>query len=208
MYKDITGIILAGGKSTRMGENKSFLKINGEFVIERVVKLMKGIFEKNIIITNTPQEYEFLKTSVFKDIYTYKGPLAGIHSGLRHSETEKNFIISCDIPLMRGEIIDYIINYKTEKPVTVCRADGFIQQLAGRYSKNVLPYAEKVLEKNNTEVRDQQQNQRKCAVLSMLEIVGSAIIEVENLDFYDEAIFYNMNRPEDYKYILDKLKNK
>jgi molybdopterin-guanine dinucleotide biosynthesis protein A len=109
---------------------------------------------------------------------------------------------------MRGEIIDYIINYKTEKPVTVCRADGFIQQLAGRYSKNVLPYTEKVLEENNTEVRDQQQNQRKCAVLSMLEIVGSAIIEVENLDFYDEAIFYNMNRPEDYKYILDKLKNK
>ncbi|PKL90208.1 MAG: molybdenum cofactor guanylyltransferase [Ignavibacteriae bacterium HGW-Ignavibacteriae-2] len=208
MYKDITGIILAGGKSTRMGENKSFLKINGEFVIERVVKLMKGIFEKNIIITNTPQEYEFLKTPVFKDIYTYKGPLAGIHSGLRHSETEQNFIISCDIPLMRGEIIDYIINYKTEKPVTVCRADGFIQQLAGRYSKNVLPYTEKVLEENNTEVRDQQQNQRKCAVLSMLEIVGSAIIEVENLDFYDEAIFYNMNRPEDYKYILDKLKNK
>ncbi len=94
IYSDITGIILAGGKSTRMGENKSLLSLNGKTVIERVVDLMKSIFKEVILITNTPEEYDFIKIPKYKDIFEYKGPLAGIHSGLTHSNTEKKL---CDL---------------------------------------------------------------------------------------------------------------
>lgn len=85
MYKDITGIILAGGKSKRMGLNKSFLKVGEVTMIERTTELMKSLFERVILITNTPDEYKFLGIEMFEDIYKNVGPLAGIHSGLSHA---------------------------------------------------------------------------------------------------------------------------
>lgn len=201
MYSDITGIILSGGKSSRMGENKSLLDLGGKKVIERVVELMQTLFPKVLLITNTPHEYSFLDLSMFKDIYEYKGPLAGIHSGLAHSKTEQNFIISCDIPLMKSEMIEFIVDYKTEKPITVCRADGFIQQLAGRYSKSVLPQVENSLKNQEEELRNSVQVKRKCKVLSLLDTVGAEIIDAEQLDFFEEFLFFNMNRKEDYEKI-------
>ncbi len=205
MYSDITGIILAGGKSTRMGQNKLLMELNGKTVIEGVVDLMQSIFENVIIITNTPEEYEFINLPMYKDIFEYKGPLAGIHSGLVHSETEENFIISSDIPLMKREMIKYIIDYSTDKPITVCKADGFIQQLAGRYSRTVLPEAEKSLQNDEAELRDANQRKRKCKVLSLLDTVGAEIIDAEKLDIYEEFLFFNMNRPEDYQKILEHI---
>ncbi len=205
MYSDVTGIILSGGKSTRMGQNKSLLSLNGKTVIERVVDLMKEVFENVIMITNTPDEYEFLNIPLYKDIYEYKGPLAGIHSGLAHSNTDQNFIISCDIPLMTSEMIKFIVDYQTDKPVTVCRADGFVQQLAGRYSKSVLPEAEKALKEDQEEQRNADQKKRKCKVLSLLDIVGAEIIDAETSPVYKEMLFFNMNRPDDYQKIVEYL---
>jgi molybdenum cofactor guanylyltransferase len=205
MYTNITGIILAGGKSTRMGKNKSLLPLIGKTVIEGVVELMQSIFDYVIIITNTPEEYSFIDIPMYRDIYEYKGPLAGIHSGLSHSDTDNNFIISCDIPLMNKTMIKYIIDYKTDKLITVCKADGFIQQLAGRYSKSVLPVAEDFLKTNVAETRNQNQAKQKCKVLSLLDEVGVEIIEAEKLDIYHQYLFYNMNRPEDYEMIKKRL---
>jgi len=202
LYTDVTGIILAGGKSTRMGENKSFLKLGDTTVIEKVVDLMKSIFSEVIIVTNTPEDYKFLSIPIFEDIYKYKGPLAGIHSGLTASKTENNFVISCDIPLMTEEMIRFIVDFKTEKPVTVCKADGFIQQLAGRYSKIVLPLAEESLKDEANELRVENQKHRKCKVLSLLDKVGAEIIEADKLDFYINGTFFNMNKPDDYEKIL------
>ena len=206
MYSDITGIILAGGKSTRMGQNKSLLKIGELTVIERVIQLMSSIFKDTILITNTPDEYKFLNIQMYKDIYEYKGPLAGIHSGLANSTTEENFIISCDIPLMTQEMIEYIVDYKSENLITICKADGFIQQLAGRYSKSVLTNTEEILLEGIAETSDINQKKRKCSVLGLIDKVGAEIIDVKNLEFYKEGTFHNMNRPEDYEKINDVLK--
>ena len=208
MYKDITGIILSGGKSTRMGRNKSLLEINGKTAVQRIADLMQPVFTKVIVISNTPGEYSLLGLPVHKDIYEYRGPLAGIHSGLKHSETDQNFVISVDMPLMTAEMIEYIIDYKTPHPVTVCKADGFIQQLAGRYSKSLLNKAELILQENEEEMRSDKQIKRRCSVLRLLDETGAEIIEAEKLDFYREGIFFNMNRPEDYRFILSRLNYK
>ena len=66
---------------------------------------MNSLFERVIMITNTPEEYSFINIPMYKDIFEYKGPLAGIHSGLTNSSTEQNFIISCDTPLMKENMI-------------------------------------------------------------------------------------------------------
>lgn len=193
MYSDITGVILAGGKSSRMGTNKSFLKLGNQTIIERIAELMKSIFTDVIIITNKPDEYEFLNLPLYEDIYKWKGPLAGIHSALTHSTTEKIFVLSCDVPLMTKEMIQYLVEYKSEKQVVFCEAAGYHQPLVGVYSKEILSEVEKFL--TESELSDKSLHQ-------FLKIIEPEIIHPEKLSFYKDEIFFNVNRPEDYKQIL------
>ena len=203
MYKDITGIILSGGKSTRMGENKSFLKIGEMTAIENVTDLMKSIFCEVIIITNEPDLYEFLNLKTYSDFYQNIGPIAGIHSGLMNSTTEKNFVISCDIPFMNAKMIKSIIEYKSDALCSVPRADGFLQQLCAVYSKSLIPVIERIIHEDNiNESRDSSQLKRKCKIHNLINSVPSTIIEnIESLDGYHKNIFLNMNKPEDYTLI-------
>ena len=189
-----TAIILSGGLSKRMGENKSLLKLNEKTIIEHSVELMKSLFSNVILITNTPKEYEFLNIPIFEDIYKNKGPLAGIHSGLFHSKTEDNFVISCDTPLMSSSVVKYIVNYKTQKLITLCKADGYIQQLVGVYSKSLVPIIETIFD-----------NGERHSVYSLLDRVEGEIIEIGKMDFYKKDTFLNMNNKEDYQYIVSKL---
>ena len=206
MYDDITAIILSGGKSLRMGTNKSFLKIGDKTVIERMRDLLQSMFKEVILITNEPDDYKFLGLPIYEDVFRYRGPLAGIHSGLKNSKKNLNFIISCDLPLMTKEMINYLIEYKTDKLITIAKADGFIQQLAGKYSKECLSPAEKILkEVVNNENRNVVQKKRKCNVLSLIDIVGAEIISAESLPFYSEDLYFNMNRTEDFYLLLNKL---
>jgi molybdenum cofactor guanylyltransferase len=207
MYNDITGIILAGGKSTRMGTNKSLLRIGGITIIERVVNLMKGLFQEVLLITNQPEEYSFLKLMMLEDIHKNRGPLAGIHSALVHTATEKNFIISCDMPLMTAEVIKYLVDYPTKKPITITRADNFIQQLCGLYSKSLVPFIEEIIGINNPgDERNPDQGKRGCSVLELVKNVPAEIIDIEKeYGDYKPGTFYNMNRPEEFSFIKDIL---
>jgi molybdopterin-guanine dinucleotide biosynthesis protein A len=208
MYNNITGFILAGGKSERMGTNKSLLRIGGITFIERTVNLMKDLFQEVVIITNQPEEYSFLKLPMEEDIHKNTGPLAGIHSALVHTITDKNFIISCDMPLMTAEVIRYLIEYPTDKLITIARADNFIQQLCGVYHKSLIPNIEKIIGKNNTGVdeRNPRQNKRGCSMLELVKSVDSKVIDIEKeYRNYRPGTFYNMNRPEEYSFIKEML---
>jgi len=206
MYKDITGIILSGGKSSRMGVNKSLLKIGEITIIEKVRDLMQSLFKEVILITNHLADYKFLNIPLFEDLFKHKGPLAGIHSGLINSSTEQNFIISCDLPFITKEMIKYIVDYKTKKLITIAKADGYIQQLAGKYSKECAYEAEKILnEQLSEEIETSKQKNMNISVLKLIERVGAEIISAESLTFYKEEIFFNMNDVEDYKLLLKKL---
>lgn len=206
MYNDITGIILSGGKSVRMKTNKSLLKLGNQTVIERIVDLMKPLFERTILITNSFDEYRFLDIEMFEDIYNGFGPIGGIHSGLVHSKTEKNFIISCDIPLMTEEVIEYLIGYSTDKPITVATADGFIHQLCGVYCRSIFDEIEKNILHSETEVRNNRQRKHKCSVHKLIESVNTEIVDIENdYSAYRKETFFNMNNPEDYEAIKRKL---
>ncbi|MEP0862531.1 MAG: molybdenum cofactor guanylyltransferase [Ignavibacterium sp.] len=190
MYSDITGVILAGGKSSRMGKNKSLLRIGNQTIIERIADLMKSIFSEVILITNTPAEYSFLNLPTFEDIYKWKGPLAGIHSALVHSTTEKIFVLSCDVPLMSKEMIEYIVDYKSDKPIIFCEAAGYHQPLVGVYSKIILKEIENFI--SMTEVSDKSFHH-------FLKSVEAEIIHPEKLSFYKDELFFNVNRPEDFE---------
>lgn len=201
MYNNITGIILSGGTSSRMGMNKALLPIGKKKVIEHVVDLMSSVFTNVILITNTLEEYNFLDLPMYEDIFKVGGPLAGIHSGLENSETEKNFILSCDMPLMKSGIIKSIIEFKTDKPITVCKSEGFIQYLAGIYSKSISQTAEKLLQQEEVNV-EHPNRKHQAKVYSLLNEVGFETIEAEELPGYHPKVFFNMNNKEDYQKIL------
>jgi molybdopterin-guanine dinucleotide biosynthesis protein A len=205
MYSHITGIILSGGRSLRMGENKSFLMLNGKTVIEHVIEKMRGLFSRVILITNQPNEYEFLGIEMFEDVFKFEGPLAGIHSGLVNSQTEKNFVISCDLPLMKKEMITFIVDHKTEKPITVTRADGFIQQLCGVYSKKCISTCEELLAKKEPTPQHGRIHKSKCKVLQLLEIVGSEILDAEKIPCYKDGMFLNMNGKAEYNEVVNRF---
>ena len=208
MYTDITGIILSGGKSTRMGVNKSLLKVGNKTIIEFVRDLMQDIFSRVILITNDPEEYRFLGLEIFEDVYKGYGPLAGIHSGLINSPTKKNFLISCDVPLMTKDMIKYIVDFPTNKKITVAKADGFIQQLVGIYNRDINVTIEEILKsKLGSDERNNKQHKRGCRVLSLIEKVGAEIIDAESLPFYKPGIYFNMNRQDDFDLVKNKLYN-
>ncbi|MEG8945723.1 molybdenum cofactor guanylyltransferase [Rosettibacter firmus] len=196
MYSDITGVILAGGKSSRMGLNKALLKLGDKKIIEIAVDLMKSIFPEVIIITNSPDEYSFLQLPLFEDIYKWKGPLAGIHSALINSKTEKVFVLSCDMPLMTKEMIEYIINYESDKPIKFCEAAGYHQPLAGVYSKSLIADIENIISSEKTNDKSFHQ---------FLKNVNAEIIYPQGLTFYSDEIFFNVNNPVDYDTILKKF---
>lgn len=200
MYNDITGIILAGGKSSRMGVNKALLKFGDKTIIEKILKELSFLFAKIILITNSEKEYNFLNLETFKDIYPGMGPLSGIHSGLVNSNTEKNFIISCDIPMIEKEMIEYMINYKTLKPITVIFADGFIQQLCGMYKKSLSKEAEILLKQNS--LNQESKEKTKCKVLSLIDRVGAEILESPLIPYYKDDMFLNVNKADDYLRLL------
>lgn len=206
MYNDITGIILSGGKSKRLGLNKSLLKIGEQTIIQRTANMMKELFSRVLLITNTPDEYRFLGLEIFEDIYKNVGPLAGIHSGLVHSASEKNFIISCDMPFVDKGVIDFIINYKTDKLITVTKADGFVQQLCGLYSKKVLPEIKKLISEEGITTETIQQSKCGCKVLQLVKNLDAEIIDIASeYAHYEEGMFLNMNRLEDFEIVKERM---
>jgi len=203
VYTDITGIILAGGKSTRMGANKSFLKIGEQTIIERITYLMKSVITNVIIISNTPDEYTFLNLPIFEDVYKGKGPLAGIHSGLKNSDTQKDFIISCDIPLMNKEMIEFIVDYKTDKSIAVCKANGFLQPFAGLYNKSLVNEIENIFSDKSEHINHTNENERKqCKVMSFIKSSEAEIINPEGSIGYTENTFLNINTPKDFEKLM------
>jgi molybdopterin-guanine dinucleotide biosynthesis protein A len=196
MYKDFTGIILSGGKSSRMGSDKALLTVGDETIIERITDLMKSIFCDVHIITNTPEDYKFLNIPLHEDILKNKGPLSGIHSGLHHSLTKENFFISCDLPIISKELIKYIVEFKSDKSIRYCIASGRQHYLAGVYSKNLIPEIEKIIK---VSPKQSEKKEHKFSVKNLLMKIEAEIINVEHLSFYNDDLFFNLNTPEDFE---------
>ncbi len=106
--KDITGIILAGGKSSRMGTDKGFLPLDGKPFVLYSISAMEPVVSKTLIISNNP-DYDVFELKRVEDIIKDAGPLAGIYTGLNESKTDYNLVLSCDIPLIKTEVLEQLI---------------------------------------------------------------------------------------------------
>lgn len=202
MRKDITGIILSGGKSSRMQTNKALLKLGNYSVIEIIANKMRSVFSEVIVSANELPDFAFLNMPIIQDEFIGRGSLAGIHTALKTSKTERNFLISCDMPLISTELINYLISINSDKAILLPKVNGRIQQLCGVYSKSIIKEIENIFKLYETD------KNIKGSVYELIENVPTEFIDVEHLPFYDENIFLNMNSPKDYEYIKNIFEKK
>ena len=180
-----TGIILAGGKSSRMGQDKGLIKVNGKLMVEHVIDEVKKVVDEIIIIANN-DEYEQLDYSVYKDLIEEKGPVAGTYTGLHYSQASTNVIVSCDVPKISSELLGYLLNQSSGYQVTVPLHQGKTHQLVGVYDKSCLPVFKNALKEDKLRLRDVNET----LTLNKVEISS-------DLDFYNENLFTNINTPKE-----------
>ena len=106
----ITAIILAGGKSSRMGTDKGLLDFEGNKLIQHVIDNVKSSCEEILVVSNN-DGYNSLGYPVVKDRFLNRGPLGGIHAGLSITKTNWNFVIGCDMPFAEKHFIAYLLSH-------------------------------------------------------------------------------------------------
>ena len=195
MIKDITGIILCGGKSSRMQTNKALLKLGDKTIIEIILSEMKKVFSKVILSANECDDFSFLNIPIIKDIQVNRGPLCGIYSSLRNSKTSKNFIVTCDLPLIDSKIIEYISKVESGKEIIIPTINGIPQRLFGIYNKSVIEKIDVIF--NLSEIY----KSIKGSVYDLHQRVEVESIIIDHLQFYNDNMFLNMNTPDDYEKI-------
>ncbi|MEK6725653.1 MAG: molybdenum cofactor guanylyltransferase [Deltaproteobacteria bacterium] len=185
---EVTGIILAGGKSSRMGRNKALLDFGGRSIIEHTVDLFKSIFPEVILVTNTPEEYANLGIKTVTDIFPGKGSLGGIYTGLVHSSHDYSFIASCDMPFLRRELIEFLINLNKGYDVVVPRLRDGHEPLHAVYSKKCINKIKEMINKGDLRI-----------IGFYPEVRVKEVTEDELAPYISEpSPFVNINTPEEY----------
>lgn len=186
--KGMTGVILAGGASSRMGSNKAFLLHRGGRIIEGIYRTLSELFEEVIVVTNTPQLYQFLPCPKVPDLYPGKGVLAGIHAALSQSTEPAIFTVACDMPLLNGELIRHLAKLSQGVDVVMPKSDSGFEPLHAIYGKACLPALEELLKSGE---------QRVISLLPQVRVREVSALEVALFD-REFASFVNINTPDDY----------
>lgn len=193
MEKEITGIILAGGKNSRMGMNKAFLPVAGKKIIDILVEALRDQYGKVVVVTNQFKEYVHLGVPLFSDIIRDKNALGGLYTGLIHSSSTHNFVCACDMPFINRALTDYMAEYREEYDVVIPEFNGMLQPLCAFYSQQCIgPIADALACDDR-------------AIISILNRVTVKIIEHKEVCLFDlqGLSFINLNDP----LVYDTFKN-
>jgi len=188
-----TAIVLAGGKSSRMGgEDKSMLLVNGMPLIQHIVNQLDNHFDEVIIGANDVEKYSFLGKKVVPDIERDKGPLMGIYSCLKESSSDVNFITACDIPEMNMKLIQNMINLSTDVDIVMPVKDGDKHEpLYAVYKKSATEEAKSIISRNGRRI---------------IELLNN--LHVKLVEFNDDGWYQNLNLKVDYEIYINKVKER
>lgn len=184
----ITGVILAGGESRRMGCDKSLLPVEGARFIDHIYRRLVALFDEVIIVTNSPGLYADIPCRKVPDIYYGKGALAGIHSGLCHARHERIFAVACDMPFLNAEVIHGLCLQADQGAVVVPQSPRGPEPLHALYHKSCLPAIEAVLDDGR---------RRIIAFFSEVRVHEVSLAELALHDPEGRS-FRNINTPEEY----------
>src|SRR5262245_42449220 len=139
MVSGITGVIQAGGKSTRMGgQPKALMELGGRRIIDRVVAVMAAVTDDVLIVTNTPELYASLGLPMVPDAFPDAGWLGGIYSGLRAAAGAGAFTVACDMPFLAPDVARLVVDRAGEADVVIPRVGDQLETLHACYAKSCL----------------------------------------------------------------------
>ena len=202
----VTGVILAGGKSRRMGQNKALLPLGEDSLIEHVIRRVHRVTDERLLITNAPAEYAHLGLPMHKDIIPDVGALGGIYTGLTHASHDVVVCVACDNPFLQPKLLSYLISilgeydavmpytYSSNTDIAVTNPSHStdqmtLQTLCAVYAKRCLPVIEQMLNESDLRVHALQE---RANILTLAPEIWKT---------YDSKghSFFNVNTPEDFE---------
>lgn len=181
-----SGVILAGGASTRLGTDKNFVKVGGVELIQRVILVLQTICDEVIISTNSPQLFEKYNLKTVQDIHPAGGALAGIHAGLTAMSAVRGVFVACDMPFLKSGLIEYL-KEQDDADVVVPLWNGKYEPLHAVYSKNCVGAIRRSLAAGIKKI-----------IHFYNEVKVKAVPEEEIKRFDEEGLcFFNINTPAD-----------
>ena len=187
---EVSAIILAGGKSQRLGKSKALATIHGKTLIERVTERLRPLVSQLLIVTS-PEQAGWLaadEAEVLVDLYPGKGSLVGIYTGLLAARYSHNIVVACDMPFLNTELLRYMIELSQDFDAVVPRlGEGWVEPLHAIYAKSCLDSIKRQLERNQLPVN------------SFLDSVRVRYVERAECQRLDPQLlsFFNINYPAD-----------
>lgn len=190
-------VILSGGQSRRMGQNKALMPFGGQPLIERVVQVLRPLFGEILISTNTPDDYAHLGLRCVPDLLPDTGSLGGIYSGLAAASHPHVFAVACDMPFLIAPLIEFLKRLAPDYDVVIPRSSRGLEPLHAFYSKRCLDPMRRQLEAGDHKI------------IRFFPEVRVRIVEPAELahipDAQDERWLLNLNTPADYDRALELL---
>jgi molybdenum cofactor guanylyltransferase len=192
MVEDVTGFVLAGGRSSRMGSDKALLAWAGETLLKRTLALARQACGR-VFVCGPGERYGNFG-DVIEDTQPGLGPLSGIQAALHATETDLNLILSVDLPLMTSEFLVWLVQQARagEQRITAPDAGGSLQPLCAVYHREVVGIVDEALAKGDLKVTRLFARTTTC-------IIGEREIRAAG---FESSVFANVNTPGDYKSLL------
>ncbi len=199
MQQKCTGVILAGGKNSRLpGKKKGFYKIGPKMIIDKIYEELVTIVDEIIIVVNDPKAFSNWNAFIVSDIIPTRCALAGVHAGIFYASFDRVFITACDTPFIRKDMVEYIISCADKNhDIIVPQTDDGYEALSAVYSKACLPLIEKSLNSGSYMIKSFWSKNRVKK------------IPVEKLKEIDPQMetFFNVNTQEDLEKAKIMLEN-
>ncbi len=188
----VSGVVLAGGKSSRYGRNKALVDVDGMPLVSRVLRVIEPLFSSVLLITNTPEIYAFLNLPMIEDKIKGLGPLGGIFTGLEAISDNAGFFVACDMPFLNAGLIRYLTSVRRDFDVVVPTFEGKFEALHAVYSKGCLAEIERLIHKGVYQT------------IQLFQSVNVRYVAENEIRIFDPDLksFSNINRPEE----LQKMK--
>lgn len=190
-FPDITGIILAGGLSSRLGRDKAFETIKNRRLIDLVSAVLGKVCRDEIIITSAERYHSFidagLSPAVIIDELPGKSSIGGVYTGIRYMKTYYCIVVACDMPFINEALLKYMLSISDGYEAVVPRLDGVLQTLHAVYSKSCLNALKTSIDSG------------RLSLWRVLKCVNTRFIEEEEYSRFDHGklSFFNINAPAD-----------
>jgi molybdopterin-guanine dinucleotide biosynthesis protein A len=182
-------VILAGGKSRRMGRDKSHLILGGETLVARAARTLSALSDDVVVVTNTPESFSSLAARLTGDVIAGGGALSGIHAGLAAARHEFALVVACDMPFLNLALLRHMASLAPGHDAVVPRWQGESEPLHAVYSRQCIPVIEPVLRRGGGRI------------VELYAAIRVRYLEPEEIACFDpEALsFFNINSPEDWE---------